>query len=66
MQRAKRSGGDRPLLFGLEGEALQTRIEELLAVRTPVYRRAHLHAPAREAPSETARGIASMLGVQVR
>ncbi len=66
LQRAKRSGGDRPLLFGLEGEALQTRIEELMAVRRPVYRRAHLRTSAIEAPPETARGIASLLGVQVR
>ena len=66
LQRAKRSGGDRPLLFGLEGDALQTRIEELLAVRRPVYGRAHLRIPAIAAPPESARGIASMLGVQVK
>ena len=64
--RAKRSGGDRPLLFGLEGDALQARIEELLAVRAPVYRRAHLHASATEAPPDTARAIATMLGVPVK
>jgi shikimate kinase len=66
LQRARRSGGDRPLLFGLEGEALQLRIEELMAVRRPVYRRAHLHTSAIDAPPETARGIASLLGVQVK
>ena len=59
-------GGDRPLWFGLKGEALQARIEELLAVRAPVYRRAHLQAPAMDSPGETARGIASLLGVQVK
>lgn len=66
VQRAKRSGGDRPLLFGLVGEALQTRIEELMAVRKPVYRRAHLRTPAIDAPPETARDIASLLGVHVK
>jgi shikimate kinase len=66
VQRAKRSDGDRPLLFGLEGEALQARIEELLAVRIPVYRKAHLRASAIEAPPDIAKGIATLLGVQVR
>jgi len=41
MPRIVRAGGDRPLLFGLRGEALHRRVEELLAERLPLYRMAH-------------------------
>lgn len=65
VERAKRAGGDRPLLFGLKDAALETRIHELLAVREPVYRRAHWHVPASGTPQETARVIAGMAGWRV-
>lgn len=41
VERCARKGGDRPLLFGLKGEALRERIVSLLAERAAVYARAH-------------------------
>lgn len=64
VQRAIRSGGDRPLLHGLKGQALSDRIMELMQVREPVYRRAPVHVPGEGTPAETARRMASMLGLQ--
>ena len=46
MDRIERTGGDRPLLFGLKGDALRTRVEELLAERLPVYLRAGMRVRA--------------------
>lgn len=66
VERAARAGGDRPLLFGLKGVALRGRIADLLAVRRPVYERAHLIVPATEAPPAVARRIAAALGAQER
>lgn len=62
VERAKRVGGDRPLLFGLKHAALETRIHELLAVREPVYHRAHWHVSATGTPQETALKIADLAG----
>jgi shikimate kinase len=41
-ERLLKKGRDRPLLFGLDDDALRTRVAELLAERLPVYRRAEL------------------------
>lgn len=51
MARIRRSGGDRPLLSGLQGVALEERVGELLALRTPVYSRA-MHRVAADGPAE--------------
>ncbi len=50
MPRIERSGGDRPLLFGLKGEPLRTRVESLLAPRLTFYRRAHIAVLAQGSP----------------
>lgn len=63
VERAIRSGGDRPLLFGLKGDALRDRIAELMRVREPVYRRAPIHVPGGGTPAETAMQMAGMLGL---
>lgn len=61
MPRIERSGGDRPLLFGLKGDALQVRVEELLAPRIPVYRKADLAVMANVAPPMVAERIRAAL-----
>lgn len=66
VERAIRSGGDRPLLSGLVGDALHTRISELLAVRLPVYRRAPIHVRAVGDPKEVAQEIGALLSVHER
>lgn len=66
VERAKRVGGDRPLLHGLKEEALETRIRELMAVREPVYRRAHWHVPGSGTPKEAALHIAGLAGWEVQ
>ncbi len=48
VSRAEEKGGDRPLLFGLKGQELRTRIEELLADRSPVYDRAQMRIRAND------------------
>ncbi|MCB0771034.1 MAG: shikimate kinase [Flavobacteriales bacterium] len=40
MPRIERAGGDRPLLHGLEGNALRARVCELLESRLPIYGKA--------------------------
>lgn len=66
VERARRSGGDRPLLHGLQGTALDHRIKELMQVREPVYRRAHVHVAGAGSPAETAGLLAGALGYQER
>ncbi len=66
LARAKRSGGDRPLLFGLKDEALSDRIKELMVVREPKYRSAPVHVPGDGTPRETAVRMAEVLGLQER
>lgn len=66
VERAKRVGGDRPLLFGLKDAALEARIHELLDVREPVYRRAHWHITASGTPQATALHIAELAGWPVQ
>ena len=62
VRRIERSGGDRPLLFGLKGEALRDRVEELLAPRLPVYRKADITVQANVAPAMSAERIRTALG----
>lgn len=66
VDRARRTGGDRPLLFGLQGDALSNRIDELMRVRGPVYRRAPVHVPGDDTPAQTALRMAALLGLQER
>jgi shikimate kinase len=61
-QRARRTGGDRPLLHGLKDAAMDARIAELMAVREPVYRRAHWLIPASGTPKDAALLIAERAG----
>lgn len=64
VERAARSGGNRPLLHGLHGEALSQRINELLQVREAVYRRAPIHVSGDGPPEETAGLIMRALQLQ--
>ena len=66
VERARRTGGDRPLLFGLHGHALDNRIAELMLVREPVYRRAPLHVPGAGTPEDTALLMAGLLSLQLK
>lgn len=66
VERARRSGGDRPLLFGLKDDALSDRVKELMLVREPKYRRAPVHVHGGGTPRETALRMAEMLGLQER
>lgn len=59
MPRIERAGGDRPLLFGLKGDALRARVEELLEARTPVYAEADIIVQAGATPAEVAERIRS-------
>lgn len=62
MPRIVRAGGDRPLLFGLKGEALHARVSELLDARTPVYAQADIIVQAGVPATEVAERIAKVLG----
>jgi shikimate kinase len=62
MPRIIRAGGDRPLLLGLQGEALRSRVEQLLALRLPAYARASHAVDADGNPAEVARRIQQALG----
>lgn len=57
LPRIERTGGDRPLLAGLMGEALRTRVEGLLQPRIPFYQQADLRIHAVGAPLEVAERI---------
>lgn len=46
LPRVEQKGGDRPMLIGLKGDALRTRVEELLSARRPVYQRAQMRVRA--------------------
>lgn len=50
MERITRSGGDRPLLLGLAGEALRERVQALLAEREDCYAAADAIVQADAAP----------------
>ncbi len=64
VDRCERKGTDRPLLFGLRGEALATRVADLLAERRPTYQRAHQSIPADEAPEQVVERILRTLPLQ--
>ncbi|MEZ4755943.1 MAG: shikimate kinase [Flavobacteriales bacterium] len=66
MPRILRAGGDRPLLFGLRGEALTDRVMELLVKRTPVYGRATLRVEADGPVDTVVERIIALLGTQER
>jgi shikimate kinase len=61
VDRCARKGGDRPLLFGLKGDQLRDRVHDLMALRLPVYERAHIHMAATAAPEVIAARIARSL-----
>lgn len=61
MPRIERSGGDRPLLAGLKGVQLRSRVQQLLEPRIPFYAQADLQITAVGTPTELAEHIASLL-----
>ncbi|HOY29610.1 MAG TPA: shikimate kinase, partial [Flavobacteriales bacterium] len=61
MPRIERSGGDRPLLAGLSGEQLRTRVQQLLEPRVPFYSQADLRINAVGTPTELTERIAALL-----
>ncbi|MBK7383135.1 MAG: shikimate kinase [Flavobacteriales bacterium] len=61
MPRIERSGGDRPLLFGLKGEALMARVYELLDQRTSTYAEADVIVQANATPTVVAQRIAAVV-----
>ena len=61
LPRLVRSGGDRPLLFGLRGGELEARASALLAQREPFYAQADIIVQAGEAPEVVAWRIAKVL-----
>lgn len=61
MPRIERSGGDRPLLFGLKGDRLRERVELLLGPRLPVYRKADITVVADVLPAMVAERIRAAL-----
>ncbi len=46
LTRVEQKGLDRPLLFGLKGDALRKRVEDLLAERMPMYQQAQMRVRA--------------------
>jgi shikimate kinase len=61
MPRIVRAGGDRPLLFGLKGDALRARVQQLLEERTVVYEQADVIVQAGVPPVEVAQRISAVL-----
>ncbi len=59
MPRIERAGGDRPLLFGLKGNELRTRVGELMTERGSVYAQADIIVQAADAPALIAERIRS-------
>lgn len=67
MPRIIRSGGDRPLLLGSKGDALRSRVEELLRPRLPIYAEADVIVQATAPPATVAERIVQALNLdQVR
>lgn len=64
MPRIERAGRDRPLLFGLSGDELRNRVEELLAAREAVYAEAHMIVQAGASPTVVAERIVRALELQ--
>lgn len=63
MPRVVRAGGDRPLLFGLKGEALHARVRDLLAQREGTYVQADIIVQASASPAVVAEHIVRALQV---
>lgn len=66
MPRIERAGGDRPLLFGLKGDALRERVQSLLNERIGIYAKAHVRILSDANPTEIAARIAEQLRGQLR
>ena len=66
MERIERAGGDRPLLFGLRGEALEARVRQLLEERLAVYREADVIVPADDPWERVAEAVERALRTQER
>jgi shikimate kinase len=65
MPRIERAGGDRPLLYGLTGEALLDRVQGLLADRAATYAQAHVRIDGSGPPDVVAGRIAEALRGQL-
>lgn len=63
MPRIVRAGGDRPLLFGLKGDALHARVRELLDQRERTYAQADIIVQAAASPAVVADHIVRALQV---
>ena len=61
MPRIERAGGDRPLLFGLKGDALRERVVQLLADRAPIYAEADMIVQAGAPPATVAERIRAVV-----
>ncbi|MFZ1688861.1 MAG: shikimate kinase [Flavobacteriales bacterium] len=66
MPRIVRSGGDRPLLMGLKGVALEERVVALLAERSSGYALAQIKVDGSGQASAVAARIAAALAAQVK
>lgn len=66
MPRIVRSGGDRPLLMGLKGEALKQRVASLLTERKAAYDQAHITIDGSGQASEVVARIATALTAQAK
>ncbi len=62
--RIERKGLDRPLLMGLKGTALQSRVRELMDERRSWYERAPFHVTSVDEPAAVAEDILRMLAHQ--
>lgn len=63
MPRIERAGGDRPLLFGLKGDALRERVEELLQQRIECYAGADIIVQAGVPAVEVAERIRTVVAI---
>ncbi|HRD52447.1 MAG TPA: shikimate kinase [Flavobacteriales bacterium] len=66
MPRIERAGGDRPLLFGLKGDALRARVVDLLESRMSAYIQAQVHVDGAGTPDEVAARIEAEVSAQRR
>ncbi|MFZ1694910.1 MAG: shikimate kinase [Flavobacteriales bacterium] len=66
MPRIERAGGDRPLLFGLKGDALRARVVNLLESRMSAYNQAHVQVDGAGTPDEVAARIEAAVSAQRR
>ena len=63
MPRIERAGGDRPLLFGLKGDALRERVEGLLEERAACYAAADIIVQAGASAAEVAERIRAVVAI---